>query len=192
MGIEPTALAWEARVLPLYDARARGPRNSTTGARRRSSRDGRSPLASAAQYRTWFTTAPRRLTAVTLFGRAPVLGLRNTYPWPTNNERRTRRGQRARGGLRIGIHGTRARAWLTTSIRLLIVDEDGAVADFVGKVARNVGYAVASADVGRAVRAVARVVPAVADHDGAAPARHRRRRAAALARGARAARPTSC
>jgi hypothetical protein len=22
MGIEPTALAWEARVLPLYDARA--------------------------------------------------------------------------------------------------------------------------------------------------------------------------
>ena len=23
MGIEPTALAWEARVLPLYDARVR-------------------------------------------------------------------------------------------------------------------------------------------------------------------------
>ena len=24
MGIEPTALAWEARVLPLYDARING------------------------------------------------------------------------------------------------------------------------------------------------------------------------
>lgn len=24
MGIEPTALAWEARVLPLYDARSGG------------------------------------------------------------------------------------------------------------------------------------------------------------------------
>jgi hypothetical protein len=29
--------------------------------------------------------------------------------------------------------------------RLLIVDEDGAVADFVGRIAKRVGYAVASA-----------------------------------------------
>ena len=29
MGIEPTALAWEARVLPLYDARA--PADSSAG-----------------------------------------------------------------------------------------------------------------------------------------------------------------
>jgi hypothetical protein len=28
MGIEPTALAWEARVLPLYDARSVKPANS--------------------------------------------------------------------------------------------------------------------------------------------------------------------
>ena len=45
--------------------------------------------------------------------------------------------------------------------RLLIVEEDAAVVDLVGKVAKRVGYAIASATSGAALRAVARVVSTV-------------------------------
>ena len=38
MGIEPTALAWEARVLPLYDARFGGMEAHYTSSRQRVSR----------------------------------------------------------------------------------------------------------------------------------------------------------
>ena len=50
MGIEPTALAWEARVLPLYDARAGIPENATTAPGHSSSHAPRRPgdLAPAA------------------------------------------------------------------------------------------------------------------------------------------------